>query len=126
MPGSVGDGAVLSPACHAAVDQSGIGTQAFIRAESESFHHSGPKSLDQCVCLFDEAYHDVTTFGLLNVDGDVAPATVHQVEAWISFHAESGGQDPIYSNDVSSHVSQQHRTQRAGANASHLYNFDAT
>ena len=72
----MGHGSFLSPASHAAVDQSRVASQALVWAESQSFGHARPKPLDEGVGALDQRQNCFDSVRIFQVDRDGSAASI--------------------------------------------------
>jgi hypothetical protein len=82
-------------------------------------------SLHQDVGLLDEPQHDLGTVGVLEVDGDRAPAAVEQLGGVVGAGAdEAAAPDAVDAQDVGAEVGEQHRAEGPRADAADLDDAD--
>lgn len=110
---AVGEGAVLAPAGHPAVDEGGVAGQAGVGADAEPFGDAGAVALDEQVGPFDEVEHGAGAAGGLEVDEDGPLVAVGEVECGCGAERRrAGAVDP---DDVGAEVGEEHGGERAGA-----------
>ena len=68
MPGGLSDRSILSPACHARVNEPGIAGKRNIGTEAEALHDTGPQAFDEHVCLFDDPQTEIDRRGLFQIE----------------------------------------------------------
>ena len=74
VAGRVRERTVLAPSGHAPVDEARVAREARVGPEPEPLGHARAEPLDERVGLLDQAQHGLDAVGVLQVDGDVAPA----------------------------------------------------
>ena len=116
-PATVRHRAVLAVAGHPAVDQARIARERDVGAEAEALHDAGPEALDQARRRSRSAAAPISRPSRLQV------GATDRRPRFIAFHgrgraaAAAGAVDP---DDVGTEVGQQHRAERAGADAADL------
>ena len=55
----------LSPTGHAPVHEARVLRETNFRSQSESLHHAGAESFEQCICLGNQFKHQRNSFGVL-------------------------------------------------------------
>ncbi len=101
-------GAVLAPARHAAVDQSGVPSQHDVGPEPEPLHHARTEPLDEAVGLLGQGQDRLDPVGVLEVDADGAPASVVDVGGRGGRVAAGDVLRPVDPDHVGAHVGQHH------------------
>jgi hypothetical protein len=119
VAGSLRQRAGLSPARHAAVDQTRVARGAVQRPKAQALHHAGAHAFDQRICMFDEAQHQLAALCCLDVSCDGALAAVEHSE-WcagrcLTFHRD----------DVCPQISHVHRAKGPGADGAYFNDPDA-
>ena len=94
--------------------------QALVGADAQPFHHAGPEALDQRVGTLDEIEQRADAVGVLEVDGDVAPAAQHEVGTGVAGDGPTRDLCPLDADHVGAEIGQQHRRERAGPDAGEL------
>src|SRR5262249_24279721 len=114
------EGSRLPPAGHATVDEPRVAREARVGAEAQALGDAGTEALDEGVGLLDEAEHRLDAVGLLQIHGDRAAAPVHEVELRRLWDAEPRVARAIDADDVGAELGEEHRAERAGADAGEL------
>ena len=78
-PAAVAVRTLLAPPGHPPVHQLRVAGEAGVGADAEAFHHARAEALEQRVGPFDEVEQGRHAVGVLEIDGDAAPAALHQV-----------------------------------------------
>ncbi len=118
VPGRAGERSRLTEAGHAPVDEPRVAREADVGPEAEALHHAGPEPLEQPIGALHEPQHRRDRFGVLQVDGDAAPAAREQITR------SSAGCDARESLDAQhfgAHVGEHQRAERARADAADLH-----
>lgn len=116
MPGALGQRSLLAPAGHPAVDELRIAGQAGVGAHAEAFRDAGAVALDEDVGAFDEVQDGGRAFGGLEVDEHRALVAVGEVAGRIDAE-DCGAAGAVDPHHVGAQVGQEHRGERAGADA---------
>ena len=103
------------------VDEFRVCAEAFVGAESESFHDAGAEPFDESVGLGDEAEDCRDGVGVFEVDGDGAASAVEDVE----LGAGTGGGFSVDADDVCAEVCEHHGAEGSGADAGDFDDFDS-
>ena len=114
VSGAVGARAVLAPAGHAPVHQSGIDLGEVVGPETETFHHSRAETLDEYVSLGDEPEHRLAVGGILEIGLDDLPAAQQGVTDLSGFRQLAR---PLHADHIGTEVRQQHRGVRSGTDS---------
>ena len=112
--------AVLAPAGHPAEHQLGVAGEALVGPDAEPLHHARAEALDQRVGVLDEVEQRRRAVGVLEVDGDVAPAAQRDVAVRRVGRRAAHRLGALDADHLGAHVGQQHRRERAGADAGDL------
>ena len=120
-PAAMGVRAVLAPAGHPPEHELRVAGEALVGADAEALHHARAEALDQRVGLLDEVEQRRDAVGVLEVDGDAAPAA-QRARRWrgVVGRRAAHGLGPVDADDVGAHVGEQHGRERAGADAGDL------
>jgi hypothetical protein len=118
VPGHLCVPAALSPAGDPCVDEAPVARQARLGADAETFCYARAEALDERIRVLDQAQHRRRSIVVLQVDNDRAPSTIEEVvcRRWTTVE----GDRPIDAEHVGAHVDEQHRGERAGADARDL------
>ncbi|CAI4175040.1 hypothetical protein CCOS2040_28540 [Streptomyces albidoflavus] len=123
VSGAVGERAFLAPAGHPAVDQARVAGEAGVGADAKAFGDAGAVSLDEDV----GALHQVQDAGGavlgLEVDQDGALVAVGEVQGRVD--AEAGAAGAVDTDHVGAEVGEEHRGERARADARQFHHPDA-
>ena len=120
VAGGVGPRPVLAPAGHPPVDELRVAGKTLVGTGPEPLHHAGAKPLDQGVGTLDEIEQHADAIGMLEVDGEVAPAAQRHVDVRRVRSRAAGSRRPLDADHLGTHVGEQHRGERAGADAGDL------
>lgn len=115
VSGPLGERPVLAPAGHPPVDEPGIAGETGVGADAETFGDARPVALDQDVGTFDQVQDAVRAALGLEVDEHGTFVAVGEVVRGIDTESRSGG--PVDPDDIGAEVGQEHRGERAGADA---------
>ena len=118
MAGGRGVRTLLAPPGHPPVHQLRVAGEAGVGADAEAFHHARAEALEQRVGPFDEVEQGRHAVGVLEIDGDAAPAALHQVGR----HPAGAPDDlrPLDAHDLGAEVGEEHGRERARPDAGEL------
>ena len=120
-PAAMGVRAVLAPPGHPPEHQLRVAGEALVGPDAEALHHARPEPLDQRVGALDEVEQRGDAVGVLEVDGDVAPAAAaRRRRAGVVGRRAAHRLGAVDADDVGAHVGEQHRGERAGPDAGDL------
>jgi hypothetical protein len=100
------------PAGHATKHQLGVAGQTLIGSHTESFHHPGSKTFDDCIGAFDEREQCFDALGMFQVERNVATSAQHHIPMTTG-HVVPDGLHAINPHHFGSHVGEHHRGERA-------------
>ena len=112
--------AFLAPAGHPPEHQPRVAQQALVRPDAEALHHARTEALDQRVGALDEVEERRGAVGVLQIDGDVAPAAQRDVAVRRFGGWPAHRLGPFDPDHVGAHVGQHHRGERSGADPGNL------
>lgn len=115
VAGAVGQRSVLAPAGHPAVDETGIALQARAGADAEPFGDAGAVPLHEDVGALHQFQDPGGAVLGLEVDQDGALVAVGEVLRRVE--AEAGAAGAVHADHVGAEVGEEHRGERAGADA---------
>ena len=116
---------VLAPTRHPPVDEARVAVEAHVGADPESFGDAGTEPLDQRVGTGDEVEQGGRAVGMLEVDRDVAPTAQQDVRGRGVGRRPTHRLGALDPDHLGTHVGEQHRRERAGADAGQLDDADA-
>ena len=125
VTGGLGVRALLTPACHAAVDQLGVAGQAVLGTDAQPLGDAGPEALDQGIGLLDQPQHRLDAVRGLEVDPDRPAAAGQQVHGRRVRIAAAHRLRTVDADDVGAHVGQLQRAEREGTQPGQLDDRDA-
>ena len=105
-------GAVLAPAGHAAIDQSGVASKAGVRSQSQTFHNAGTEAFEQDIGPGHKVEHSLRGTRLLEVDRRGAPPPRQDVEARFDHFHHFAAAVPVDAEHLRPHVGQHHGAKR--------------
>ena len=79
VAGGLRERPVLAPAGHPPVDEARVAGEALVGPDAEALHHARAEALDERVGALDQVEQRRHAVGVLQVDGDVAPAAQQHV-----------------------------------------------
>ena len=115
MPRGSRERARLAPSGHASVNEPRVQRQHGLGAEPQPLHHTGPEALNQGIGLCHHADNLRNLSLVLEVYRHcLTPAPDDTAHPWIR------APWPVDTDDVGSHVGEQHRSEGTRTNASHF------
>jgi len=114
VAGSGAERSALTPAGHAAVDESRVARQHGLGPQAEALHDAGAKALDERIRARDELERGLRARGRLEIERHRAPAAHHDVVPALALEAQIGGRRTIDEQHVRAHVRKQHSGERSG------------
>ena len=118
MSGGTGHGTILTPASHAAIDQTRISRQTDIGPKTQSFCHTGTKTFQQHIGALHQLEHGFNAGITLKVYCDALAASGEHIVlvGVLTLRALS-----VNANYLCTHIRQHHAAKGSGANALKLY-----